>query len=99
MILRDEQIGGTVTVVIAGDDAAGIFQNDFVEANLGGDVLETVGTKIAKQTYLAFAIGSFTDSNQIDPAVVIVVDGSDTPAARPIDFRQGNGIESLRFLV
>ena len=61
MILRDEQVGGAV--VIAGNDGARIFQDDFVEADIGGDILKTVGTEIAKESYLTFALGSLTDSD------------------------------------
>ena len=99
MILGDEQIGRAVTVVITRDDGARIFQNDLVEAQIGSDVLKTIGTKIAKQTYLAFAIGSLTDSDQIDPAVVVVVDGSDAPAPDPIDFRQRDRFKLFSGLV
>ena len=80
VILRDEQVGSAIAVVVAGDDGARIFQLNLVEADVGGDILEAVRAEIAEQTHFAFAVGGFADSHQIDPAVVVVVEGGDAPS-------------------
>ena len=88
MILRDEQIGGAIVVVVAGDDGAGIFQLNFVEADVGGDVFETVGAEIAEQADFALAVFRFADGDEIDPAVVVVVEGGDAKGASPVRVRE-----------
>ena len=55
VVLGDEQVGGAVVVVVSGDDGARIFEMNFVEANVGGDVFPAVGAEIAEQFYFAFA--------------------------------------------
>src|SRR5580693_5143210 len=84
MILRDEQVGGAVTVVVAGDDGARIFELNLVEANVGSDVLESVRAEIAEKFNFALAFFGFADSDQVDPAIVVVVDGGDAPRMYPI---------------
>ena len=85
VILRDEQIDGAIVVVVAGDDGARIFQLNLVEADVGGDVLETVGTEVAEEADFALAVFGFADGDQIDPAVVVVVEGGDAEGADPVD--------------
>src|SRR5207302_2530149 len=51
MILRDEQVGSAVVVVVNGDDGARIFKLNLVETNIGSDVFESVGTEIAEQSH------------------------------------------------
>ncbi len=84
VVLRDEQVGGAVAVVVAGDDGARIFELNLVEANVGGDIFESIGAEIAEQTHFAFAFFSFADGDEIDPAVIVVVDGGDAKGADPV---------------
>ena len=86
MILRDEHVGGAVVVVIAGDDGARIFQLDFVKAHISADVFESVRAEIAEEADFAFALFGLADSDQVDPAVVVVVDGGDAEGADPAYF-------------
>ncbi len=99
MILGDEQIGGAVAVVVAGDDGARIFELNLVEADVGGDVFEAVRTEIAEEPHFALAIGSFADSDEIDPAVVVVVDGGDAEGAHPICRGQCHRLEASALVV
>ena len=94
VILRDEQIGGAVAVVVAGDDGARIFELNLVEADVGGDVFESIRAEIAEQTDFALAIGGFADSDEIDPAVVVVVEGGDAAGANPVGFGEFHWLES-----
>ena len=84
MILHDEKIRSTVIVKISGYDGSGILELNFVEAHICGDIFEAVGAEIAKQADFAFAVFGFTNSNEINPAVVVVVEGGDAPGARPV---------------
>ncbi len=48
VVLGDKQVGGTVVVVVSGDDGARLFELNFVEADVGGDVSPAVGAKVAE---------------------------------------------------
>ena len=96
MILRDEQISGAIAVVIAGDDGARIFEGDLVEADFGGNIVEAVRAKITEQPHFATPIFSFSDCYQINPAVIVVVDGA-MPHART-QLVIGNGTDSNSWL-
>ena len=87
VILRDEQIGGAIAVVVAGDDGARIFELNLVEADVGGDILEAVRAEIAEQTDFARAVFRLANGDEIDPAVVVVVDGGDAVSANPVGGR------------
>ena len=89
MILRDEQIDGAVVVVVAGDDGARIFQINLVEADIGCDVFPSVRAKVAKEADFAFAVFGFADGYEVDPAVVVVVEGGDAEGADPIGLGSG----------
>ena len=84
VILRDEQVGRAVVVVVAGDDGARIFQLNLVEANVGGDIFESVWPKVAEQAHFAFAVFRLADGDEVDPAVVVVVEGGDAVGVHPI---------------
>ena len=86
MVLRDEQVGGAVVVVVAGDDGARIFELNLVEADVGSDVFPSVGAEIAEELDFAFAVFGLADSDEVDPAVVVVVEGGDAEAAGPVRF-------------
>ena len=99
MILRDEQIGRAVAVVVASDDGARIFQLNLVEADVGGDVFESVGPEIAEEADFAFTVGCFADRYQVDPAVVVVVEGGDATSASPIRLGKLDLLEALSLTV
>ena len=86
VVLGDEKVGCAVVVVVAGDDGARIFQLDFVESDVGGDIFKAVRAKVAEQANFAFAVFRFADCDEINPAVVVVVEGSDTVSANPVVF-------------
>src|SRR5262249_10571050 len=81
--LRDDQVGGAVAVDVRGDEAARGVELKGVEAESRADVVEGAVAAIAQHTELR-ARGSVDEDNEIDPAVVIDVDGGDAPAARSI---------------
>ena len=99
MILGDEQVDGAVVIVVTADDGAGIFELNFVEADVRGDIFESVGTEIAEETDLASAFFRFSDGDEVDPAIVVVVDSSDAVGADPIGVGEVHSIEALCFVV
>ena len=48
VILRYQQIGRTVAVIVSSDNGARLFKLNLVEADVGSDVLEAVRPKIAE---------------------------------------------------
>ena len=99
VILRDEQVGRAVVVVVAGDDGARIFELNLVEANVGGDVFESVRPKIAEQPHFALAVFRFADGDEVDPAVVVVVEGGDAVGADPVGLGEFHLLEDLAVIV
>ena len=99
MILRDQKIGGAVVVVVTGDDSAGIFELNLVQADVGCDIFESVGAKVAEETNLPFAVFGFSYRDEVNPAVVIIIEGGDAGGACPIEFRQRNLFEVLALVV
>src|SRR5579863_374424 len=99
MILRDEQVGGAVAVVVAGNDGARLFELNLVEANVGSDVFESVRPEIAEQAHFALAFLRLADRDEVNPAVVVVVDGGHTPSVAPLDRWKLNRIELFSLIV
>ena len=99
VVLGDKQVGGAVVVVVAGDNGARAFEMDLVEANVGGDVFESVGAEIAEEADFALAVFRFADGDQVDPAVVVVVERGDAVGQDPVSFWQLNGSERFPLIV
>ena len=99
VILRDQEIDGAVVVIVSGDDDARIFELNLVEAYVGGDVFPSVRAEIAKEANFTATIFCFANGGQVDPAVVVVVDGDDAEGADPIDFRQRDLVEGFALIV
>ncbi len=99
MILRDEQVGGAVVVIVSGDDGTRVFELNLVEADVGSDVFESVRPEVAEEADFALAIFGFAYCNEIDPAVVVVVEGGDTVGFDPAGVRKLDRIKTLAVIV
>src|SRR5205085_11918058 len=99
VILSDEQVGGAVVIVVSGDDGTRVFELNLVEAYVGSDVFESVRTKIAKELYFALSLFRFAHSDEINPSVIVEVEGGDAVGALPISLRQRNSLETLGMIV
>src|SRR5712664_912115 len=64
--------------------------------NLARDIRETGSAEIAQQADFAAGAG-FADCNEIEPAIIVVVDGGKSPAALPAQIRQWDTLETLAF--
>src|SRR5258706_7769628 len=73
VILRDQQVGRAVAIVIAGDDGARLFELNLVETNVGGDVFEAIGAKIAEELDPALMVFRLAYYRKINPAVIVIV--------------------------
>ena len=71
---------------------------NLVEADVGGDVFESVGTEIAEEPDLALAVFRFADGDEVDPAVVVVVEGGDAEGADPVGVGKRDLFEALAVL-
>src|SRR5713226_5031590 len=83
VVLGDEQVGGAVVVKVSGDDGTWVFELNFVEANVGGDVFESIGAEVAEETDFAFAVFRFAHGDEVNPAVIVVVESGDAEGASP----------------
>ena len=63
MVLRDQQIDGSVVLVIADNDGARLLKLNLVESDVGGNVFPSVGPEIAEEADFAFAIFGLADSD------------------------------------
>ena len=93
IILGDEQIQGAIAVAIESDHRARIVEHDFVEAGFGSDVAKAGRAFVAKQHDAAFAGESFADGDEIDPAVIVVIESGDAPGAHA-NSRSGSATRS-----
>ena len=66
---------------------------NLVEANIGGDILEAIRPEIAEEPNFALAIFRLADGDEINPAVVVVVEGGNAPRVNPVRDRQRDGLE------
>ena len=75
--------------------ARGFFELNLVEADVGGDVFESVGAEVAEEADFALAVFGFADGDEVDPAVVVVVEGGDAEGASPVGRGQVRRARSL----
>src|SRR5579864_8460127 len=99
MILRDQQIGSAIAVIVSGNDGPRIFELNLVEANVGSNILEPLRTEITEQPYFAFPVLGLADRDQIDPAIVVVVERGKAIAFRPWKLGKFDGIERFSLIV
>ena len=99
VILRDQKIDRAVVVVIAGDNGARLFELNLVESGFGGDIFESVRAEIAEEADFALAVFCLADGNEIDPAVVVVVDGGDAVGTDPVRFGEWHLVERFALVV
>src|SRR5712675_2731520 len=64
--------------------------------NLTGDVSETGRAQVAEETDLTAGAG-LAESDEIEPAVIVVIDGGDSKAAIPTQVRQLHALETFAF--
>ena len=99
VVLRDQQIGGAVAVVVGSDDGARVFELNLVQADIGGDVFESIRPQIAEEADFTFAFGGLAYGDQVDPAVVVVVESGHAPGAGPIRLGEIDWLEALAMIV
>ena len=67
---------------------------NLVEANIGGDVFESIRPEIAEQADFAFTVGCLAYGCEVDPAVIVDVDCGESSAAKPLQFRESDSLET-----
>src|SRR5258708_19721619 len=63
---------------------------------LGRDIRNTGSAEIAQQADFAAGAG-LADCYEIEPAIIVVVDGGKSPAALPAQIGQRNALQALAF--
>src|SRR5260221_8724832 len=64
--------------------------------NLARNIFEAGRAEIAQEAQFAAGAG-FTDGNEIEPAIVVVIERRESPAALPTEIRQLEAFEPLAF--
>ena len=92
--LRNDEIGVAVAGEIRDGDGARLREFDGIEMHFFGDVGPAFCAEIAEQAEFAAAAG-FAGGDEIEPAVVVVIDGGNSPAALPAEIRKRDALEML----
>src|SRR4029077_13795040 len=74
VILCNEQIDSAIAVIVTSDDRPRVFELNLVEADVGGDIFESIGTEITEEAYFTLAVFGFADRHEIDPTVIVIVE-------------------------
>ena len=94
-----QQVSGAIGIVVSGDDRARIFLAESCQPDVGGDVLNPSRPKIAEKPDFALAIFCFADGDEVNPAVIVVVEGGNAPGASPIGLGKFDLLEALLVVV
>ena len=84
--LRHQQVRRQIAIEIAGDQRARIMQLQLVEPERCTDIFKALRALVAEDANFG-ALRGLDHGSEVDPAVVVEVDGGDAPAFR----RVGNG--------
>src|SRR6185437_10237704 len=96
--LGDDQIRCAVVVYVGGDEGAGIFQRQLVGSDCCAYVLKSFFPHVAEDAQLR-TFGGFDEDGEIDPSVIIYVDGGYAPCGRCALERQRYTLEALAVCV
>ena len=96
--LGDDEIGRAVAVDLGGDEAARSVSLTRVEAERMADIFKSAVAAIAEDANLRAGFG-FDDGGEIDPAVVVDVDGGEAPAAQSARQRQIDAVKAAADVV
>ncbi len=90
----DEQVGVAIAVSVEGDDGARSRRQGFGEGEFFAHVFEGAVAFVSEDAQFD-AFGGFDDGGEIDPAVVVNVDGRDAPGSGCVGEGQGDAFEAL----
>ncbi len=96
--LGDDQIGSAVAVHIGGDQGARVHQLHLVEFHPCRHVLKTRRAQVPQRAQLRPVL-RFDHGNQVEPAIVVDVDGGQSPPGDRILYRQGDALEALALYI
>src|SRR5579863_3686144 len=92
-------MGRAIAVIVTCDNRARILELNLVEPNISSHVLEAIRPEIPEQPHFTLTLFGFTDGDQIDPAVVVVVDGGDAIGTNPVRLRKFHLVERFTVVV
>ena len=93
--MSDDQIGIAIAVDVGADQSAGPLQPDGTKRSSSSHISEVTVSEIAQQHDFAGAPGvTLANNREIDPAVIVDIDGRDSPAANPLRLRNIDSLES-----
>ena len=93
MILRDQQIRGTVAVKIERNHSSRIVQHDFVESHFGSHVAKALLAFVSEQDDPAVSRKILAYRDEVHPSVVVIIQCRHAPAAHPLQIRKRNSFK------
>ena len=92
--LRNDEIGRQIVVEVSGDQRTRIVQLQLVQPERRADVFESLRAFVAQHAQLG-SLRGFDHRCQVDPSIVIEIDGGDAPALRRVGDGQRHALEML----
>src|SRR5260370_20361407 len=82
--VSQKQVCAAITIKVCCEQSARRAQFYGAQTDFGGYVFESVLTHVAEQPDFSASIFCFTDGCQIDPAIIVVIQRSQSPGSPPI---------------
>ena len=92
--MSHEQVTVAIAIEIACEDRPGPIKRQGIEAGRLRHIGETAAAQVSQQTDLA-AIGALAHSRQIEPTIVVEVDGGDSPPPAPPGLRRAHAFKTV----
>jgi len=92
--LSDDEIGVAGAGEIGDRQGTRLRKFDGVQVDFFGDIRPAFCAEVAEEAEFAAAFG-FASGYEIEPAVVVIIDGGNSPAALPAEIGEGHALETL----
>ena len=95
--LGDDEVGRGVAINVGGDQSTRGLELDLIKAEGVADIFQGAIAAIAEDAELG-AGGGFDNCGQVDPAIVVDVDGSEPPTAKGVFEGELHTLEATAYL-
>src|SRR5215469_12025578 len=72
---------------------------NLVQADVGSDIFESVGAEVAEEANFALAVFGLADRGEVDPDVVVIVEGGNAVGAGPVGFGEFCLVEGFAVII
>src|SRR5664279_4532682 len=92
--LRDEQVGCEIVIKVCGNHRARTRYLDLVEPERRADIFKSLRALVAQHAQFS-SLRGFEYHGQIDPSIVVEIDGGDAPAPSRVRNGKWHTLETL----